>query len=461
MDDEGTTSREDSQRDDPGASATEPTQPNERLPEPTEPAPVPPFPAPAGETGWSWGTEPPRPWWTAPTEPVPTISAGPRRSGRTILAAVVAAMVLLGAGVGIGWSLSNSGTTTPTTGTQAPLTLVPQSGSSNNGGAQLSLQAIANKVDPAIVDINTVIETIPTNGGAVGQVQGAGTGMILTSSGEVLTNNHVIASASSIRVTTASGSSYAATVIGADPTDDVALLQIQGASNLATVTLANSSDLSVGQRVVAIGNALGRGGTPAISEGNIAALGQAIPIANDSGGFERLSNLIQMNASISPGDSGGALVNGAGQVVGMITASQVSSRFERSSTVGFAIPVNDAVGIVNQIRSGQESSKIIIGPAGFLGVGVRNLDTDTAAQLGLNVNSGALVVGVKPNTPASQAGISGGSVITAIDGHKVSSADALGPLLHVHKPGERVQVTWVDQRGTHTATVSLITGPAV
>jgi S1-C subfamily serine protease len=271
----------------------------------------------------------------------------------------------------------------------------------------------------------------------------------------------VIRGASHIKVTTSSGSSYTATVIGADWADDVALLQIQGASNLSTVTLANSTDLKVGQRVVAIGNALGRGGTPAISEGTISALGQAIPIANDNGGFEHLSNLIQMNASISPGDSGGALVNGAGQVVGMITASQVSSRFERTSNVGFAIPANDAVSIVNQIRTGQESSKIIIGPAGFLGVGVRNLDAQTAAQLGLGVDSGALVVAVKPNAPASQAGITTGSVITAVNGHKVASADALGPLLYVHKPGERVQITWVNQSGTHTATTALTTGPAV
>ena len=168
-----------------------------------------------------------------------------------------------------------------------------------------------------------------------------------------------------------------------------------------------------------------------------------------------------MDAPIQPGDSGGPLVDSSAQVVGMITAASRSDFGQSASSIGFAIPSNDALAIVQQIRAGNESSTIIIGPTGFLGVGVQDLNPDTAARLGLNVTSGALVLSVRPGTPAESAGITQESVITAIDGQKVSSADGLGTAIHQHDPGEQIQVTWVDGSGTHTATVRLIAGPAV
>jgi S1-C subfamily serine protease len=427
---------------------------------PTEPVTWPELPPPPpGGQG---------PWWAEPGPPPPTAwaaglpataTAPPARRGRAWIAALIAALVLLSGGIGIGWILTRGGTSTPSTGTEAPLKTVPPAGSSKGQSTrELSQQAIANVVDPAVVDVNTVIDGFNT--GSFGR--GAGTGMILTSSGQVLTNNHVIAGATSIRVTIQGRSgSYKAMVVGADPTDDVALLQIQGASGLPTVSLGDSSSLSLGQRVVAIGNALGKGGTPTVTSGSITALNRTITVRDESGSVEQLSNLIQSNAPISPGDSGGPLVNGSGQVVGIITAAARGAPLDRVSNVGFAIPINTAVGIANQIRSGHATSDIIIGQPGFLGVEVRNLRAGEAGQLGLNADSGALVVDVVSGMPAAKAGIRSPSVITSVAGHGVVSADALGPILYQYKPGQQVSVTWVDRNGTHTATVELAPGPAV
>jgi S1-C subfamily serine protease len=155
-------------------------------------------------------------------------------------------------------------------------------------------------------------------------------------------------------------------------------------------------------------------------------------------------------------------VNSSGQVIGIITAS-ARGQFDvqQPSGIGFAIPVNRALGIVRQIRSGRGGSSIVIGEPGFIGVQVRDLDAATVSQLGLSVHSGALVVSVVPGTPAAGAGITAGSVITAVDGARIASADALGPALHSHRPGDRVTLTWVDANGTHSTAVHLVSGPAV
>jgi len=286
---------------------------------------------------------------------------------------------------------------------------------------------------------------------------------VLTSSGEVLTKNHVVEGATNIEVTIPGQSGhYYAKVVGVDPTDDVALLQLQGASNLSTVTLANSSNLDVGDRVVAIGNALGQGGTPTVTQGSVTALGRTITVGGGPAGPEHLQGLIQTNAPISPGDSGGALADSAGQVVGIITAAQRSAAGNQPTAhVGYAIAMNSAASIVDQIRSGHASETIIIGQPGFMGVEVRTLDAATASRLGLGVTKGALVISVFPGTPAARAGLSAGSVITAVDGKTVTSADGLGPIIHTYSPGDQIKVTWVDSSGTHTGTLQLISGPAV
>jgi S1-C subfamily serine protease len=313
------------------------------------------------------------------------------------------------------------------------------------------VQAIADRVEPAVVDINTEIE------GSFGPIgRGAGTGMLLTSTGEVLTNYHVIQGATNIEVSiTGRPGTYEATVVGADIEDDVALLQVQGVSGLPTVTLADSSDVVLGQEVVAIGNALGQGGSSSVTEGTVSALERSITVVGED---EPLTGLIQMDAPIQPGDSGGPLVDSSARVVGMITAAARGNFGQSTSSIGFAIPSNDALGIVREIRAGNETATIIIWPTGFLGVGVLDLDSETAARLGLT--SGALVRSVRPGAPAESAGITPQSVIIAIDGQHISSPDALGTAILQHDPGEQIRVTWVDRSGTHSATVRLITNPA-
>ena len=388
-------------------------------------------------------------WFPAPPPPVehdgPTTPGGapPRRRGRAAVAAVVAAFVLLASGVAIGYGLSPNH---------------QRAGSGNSSATQ----SIASKVTPGVVDVNTFVSEGPypfTKSNST--PLGAGTGMILTSTGEVLTNNHVIEGATSIEVTSPSlNQTWTATVLGADPSHDVALIQIQNATGLPTVAVGNSTDLPVGTGVVAIGNALGQGGSPTVTKGSVTATGRDINVGDGRGGFEHLQNLIQIDAPISPGDSGGPLVNLSGQVIGIITAS-AREGFGGSSSVGYAIPASDAIDVVQQVRAGHGSSSIIIGPAGFLGVQVRDLTSEIARRLGLPVSSGAFVVAVVPGTPAASAGITANSVITSINGQGVDSADSLGPALHVHKPGSSVQVTWVDGSGTHTKTVTLVAGPAV
>jgi S1-C subfamily serine protease len=402
----------------------------------------------------------------APPMPIPPAS---RRRGTAVVAAVVAALVFLAAGVGLGWGLFRpTATTSPATtrgAVQTPLQLSPSTGST--GGA-LSVPAIVAKVEPGIVDINTYLDTSSLGSGSFGapgpsaQPLGAGTGMVLTSSGEILTNNHVIEGATNIEVTIAGRAGhFYARVVGVDPTDDVALIQLQNPSNLSTVTLADSSSVRIGDRVVAIGNALGQGGTPTVTQGSVTALGRTITVGGGPGGPEHLHGLIQTDAPISPGDSGGALVNSSGQVVGIITAAQRSIGPQPAAHVGYAIAMNSAAGVVNQIRSGDASATVIIGQPGFMGVEVRNLDAAAANRLGLGVTRGALVTDVFPGTPAQRAGVTGGSVITAVDGKAVTSAHALGPIIHTYSPGDQIKLTWVDLTGTHTATLQLISGPAV
>jgi S1-C subfamily serine protease len=402
---------------------------------------LPAAPEPSSMSGWP----PPPPPTPSPSQPQYPASPPPaaRRPGR-IVAAILAALLLLGAGAGLGWGLTRDQGSPGAVG----------GSSSDQAATSLNVQAIADRIEPAVVDINTEIE------GSFGQLgRGAGTGMLLTSSGEILTNNHVIEGATNIEVSiTGRPGTYEATVIGADIEDDVALLQVQGVSGLPTVTLADSSDVVLGQQVVAIGNALGQGGSSSVTEGTVSALDRSITVGGGQEGEEHLTGLIQMNAPIQPGDSGGPLVDSSARVVGMITAAARSNFAQSTPSIGFAIPSNDAFGIVREIRAGNETSTIIIGPTGFLGVGVWDLDPETAARLGLT--SGALVLSVRPGAPAESAGITPQSVIIAIDGQHISSRDALGTAIRQHDPGEQIRVTWVDRSGTHSATVRLITNPA-
>ncbi|MBV8194477.1 MAG: trypsin-like peptidase domain-containing protein [Candidatus Dormibacteraeota bacterium] len=378
-----------------------------------------PYHDPHGYGAWGY-----QPWM----EPPPPPQA--RSTGRWLVAVLLIGMIIGGTAAGVAL-LVTRGSTFPFT-------------TSSGGGA---VSGSVSNVELAVVDVTSKLTG--------DQGIAAGTGMVVTTSGEVLTNNHVIEGADEITVQIdGSGPQYSANVVGDDPVHDVALLQIQGASNLATVTLGDSSAISVGDPVTAIGNALGQGGTPTVTSGSITGLGETISVDNETGGTETLNNLIEMNAQIQPGDSGGPLINSQGKVVGMDTAAEVSTpRRNAQSTAGYAIPINDAAGIIHQIQQGGGgSSTVQTGNPPVIGVEVAS-DSSGSAQ-------GVPISGVQSGSPAQQAGMAAGDVITAIDGTNVTNATDLRTAIRQHKVGDEVTVHWLDASGqSHSAQVKLIAGP--
>lgn len=323
-----------------------------------------------------------------------------------------------------------------------------------SGSAQLS--ALAAKVGPALVNINVRLPN----------ARAAGTGIVLSSSGEVLTNNHVISGATSISVTdVGNGQTYPATVVGHDRGHDIAVLQLQGASGLQTASIGDSNTVAVGDEIAAIGNAGGRGGTPSIAAGTVSALDQTITVRDDTGSAHRLTGLIHVTAPLRPGYSGGPLVNAAGQVVGVNTAASAGS--QSSGGDGFAIPINDAIAISKQIDAGITSASVDIGPTAILGVAVqeptaqaRPGEQGSSGSRSGAVVSGAVVTGVMRGSPAEQSGLAAGDVIVSLDAAVVDSPSALATLLTGHHPGDLVRLAWVDPSGQqHTATVRLAAGP--
>jgi S1-C subfamily serine protease len=282
----------------------------------------------------------------------------------------------------------------------------------------------------------------------------AGTGMVLTSAGEVLTNNHVIRGATTIKIVVPStGRTYTARVIGYDVADDVAVLQAVGASNLSTVT-TSTSKLSVGAAVTATGNAEGTGRL-ASATGTITRLGDSVVVGDDQGGAVRLTGMIGVNASVVPGDSGGPLTNSADEVIGMDTAGSTGPTFRSTSaTQAYAIPITRALSIVQKVVAGTNSSRIHIGETAFLGV--RVVGGFHAARV-----PGTAIALVTPNGPAAAAGLAPGDVVTAVDGHHISSPASLTTALLAEKPGDSITVTYSDQSGTgHSVKLTLASGPA-
>jgi S1-C subfamily serine protease len=390
--------------------------------------------------------------------PAPAVASPPSSPNfaRRLTAAIVVAVILAtGGGVGAGWAMARF--ISSHYATQAHVQTVPPIQQSSSGsGANLDLNAITRKVSPAVVDINTVIQS------ASGSAAAAGTGLIITSSGDVLTNNHVVEGSVSIRVTIqGKPARYTATVLGVDPADDIAVIHVNGVSGLPTVSIAASSTVKVGDTVFALGNALGLGGAPRVTKGSVTALDQTITASDNGAAAEQLTGMIQSDAEISPGDSGGALVNSAGQVIGIITAGEAQGFRSTSTTIAFAIPSSKAVDIANRILAGQAGDGIYIGPVGYLGVSVQTLDATSAAQLGVNVTSGAYVRTVVAGSPAEHAGITAGSVITRVGSDVVDSATSLGTALHQYKPGAQVNITWISGNTTHTANATLTSGPTI
>jgi S1-C subfamily serine protease len=330
------------------------------------------------------------------------------------------------------------------------------SGSQNSQGSGPSDAAsIAARVDPGLVDVNTTVD--------YGAAQAAGTGMVLTSNGEVLTNNHVIEGATTISVTdVGNGKTYAATVVGYSVTKDVAVLQLTGASGLQTIT--EGSPASTGEQVVGIGNAGGTGGTPSYAGGTVTATGQSITASDEiSGSSEHLTGMIETNADIESGDSGGPLVNAAGQVVGMDTAGSSTFQFgSQSGGTGYAIPIGTATSVAAQIKAGHASSAVHIGSTAFLGVSLSGSGSGSGSGFGNSAPAnGVEIGGTVSGSPAAGSGLAEGDVITAVDGHSVSSDTALQTVMvNDVRPGERVTVQYTDTSGQqHSVSVVLASGP--
>ena len=299
-------------------------------------------------------------------------------------------------------------------------------------------------VAPALVIVNSTL--------GEQQEQAAGTGIVLTSSGEVLTNNHVIAGATAVEaVDVGNGRTYPATVVGYDRSHDVAVLQLHGAQGLATAPLDTAAKPAVGDPVEAIGNAGGTG-TLTSAAGAVSSLDQSITATDEaSGSSEQLTGLIQVSADVRAGDSGGPLVDSAGKVIGITTAAGSNFSFRGGSTSGFAIPIGAALPIRSQIDASHASAAVHIGPSAQLGVLIR------PAQ----ASGGAQVVQVVPGEPAAGAGLTAGDTITQVGGVSVNGPTALIALIDRFHPGQAVSVDWLDEAGTgRSATVTLAPGPA-
>jgi S1-C subfamily serine protease len=328
------------------------------------------------------------------------------------------------------------------------------------GATTLTTSQIEAKVDPGVVD---VVSTLGYQGGTA-----AGTGMVLTSTGEVLTNNHVIEGATAIKVTdVGNGRTYTAKVVGYDKTQDVAVLQLTGASGLKTVSLSSAS-AQTGQTVVALGNAGGNGGTPSVATGKVTAVNQAITASDQPAGTsEQLTGLTRTNAAIQPGDSGGPLVNSYGQIIGMNTAASTSisttgfqTQPRQAQIQAFAIPISEASSIASQIEGGTSSSAVHIGSTAFLGVEISSSGAGIFGG-GNSAGTGATVAGVVSGSAAAQAGLTQGDQITSLAGQAITSSSDVSSALANYHPGNKVSISWTDQSGqSHTATVVLTTGPA-
>ena len=298
--------------------------------------------------------------------------------------------------------------------------------------------AATPKTTKGVVIVNTDL--------ALEQASAAGTGIVLTKDGQILTNNHVIAGATTITVTiAATHRTYTADVMGYDVTDDVALLKLEGASNLATATMGNSAKLKVGQAARAVGNAHGAGRL-IVTKGKVVGLNRTISVQQEDGTFSKLGHLVATTAKLVPGDSGGPLIDASGRVIGVDAAGSASG----AGSVGFAIAINKAVSITRQITASRASQLVHIGATAFIGI---------EAQDG---PSGVLVGGIIPGSPAEAAGLEAGDVITSIDGAKVTNSADLRAVLFGHHPDDSITIAYTDRTGTPaTATVTLADGPPV
>ena len=303
---------------------------------------------------------------------------------------------------------------------------------------------VAKMVSPSVVVITTE-QVVYSQWSGYGQSQvesGAGSGVIISSDGYILTCDHVVAGASNITVTIGDDD-YTATVVGEDSTSDVAVLKID-ANGLTPAVVGDSDTLTVGDNVLAVGNPLGElGGT--VTSGIVSALNRSVSI--QSSGSVNTMSLIQMDASVSPGNSGGGLFNMNGELVGIVNAKSSDSDAEG---LGFAIPVNDAVKVAQELL---ENGYVTGRP--YLGISYYAVtDAQTAAQLGVNAY-GVYIVEVVKGGPADKAGLQAGDRIVSVDGSEVATQSDLGTLMQDHKAGDTIEITVARGGQMQTVTVTL------
>ena len=331
-------------------------------------------------------------------------------------------------------------------------------GNASTSQANSAASKIAASVDPGLVDITTQL--------SLQQGTAAGTGMIISSSGLILTNNHVIAGATSISVRdVATGKVYKATVVGYDVSSDIAVLQLKNASGLTTIK--TNTAVTKGESIVGIGNAGGTGGTPSFAAGSVLAVNQTI-MAGDSQnptGSETLNGMIEINAAIQAGDSGGALVNAKGQVIGMDTAASASfnpvfNTGTSTTTQAFAIPIGTALTIAKSIENGSSSSTVHVGATAFIGIEAQASSPGPVGGTGngsQGTTSGVTIAQTVPGTPAAKSALTAGDVIVSVNGQSVTTITSLDTILGTLKPGDTVHVGYTNTSGAQ-ATLELVLG---
>ncbi len=377
-------------------------------------------------------------------EVAPRPTRAPKRWTTGVAALVVAALIggVVG-GVTVHLTTSNS------TNANLPVTTDNSTPASSGSTGGLTIPQLVVKVQPSVVSIDVK-----------GQgTEDQGTGMIISSDGLVVTNNHVIAASvpnGTITVTrTGSTTPLPATLVGTNPVDDVALIRINNASNLPTVTFGNSNALVVGDSVVAIGNALGlAAGTPTVTNGIVSALGRTVT-ASSSASSETLNNMIQTDAAINPGNSGGPLLDAQGDVIGMNTAVAGTLPDGTSAqNIGFAIPVATIESLLKTLKAGQS----VVNHGAFIGVEISSMNPTLQAEYGFTLSSGAVVMSVVPGSGAATGGIKQGDIIVGINNTTISSAQDVSSVISALHPGDNIKVKVV--RGTKSLTLSVTLGTA-
>jgi len=391
-----------------------------------------------------------------PPPPFPTGSAPRRRRPRLLAAGTALAVVAAATGAGFALGRLDDHPSTSAGGPPAgysgqppqgqegpqdanPFGGTPFAGPGGSGGAPFdSSSSSTPATDDQLTGLVRIASTLKYEGG-----KAAGTGMILTSTGEVTTNHHVVEGSTRLRVTVMStGTSYAATVVGTDAKDDVAVLQLQNASGLQTVT-TDTDGIATGDAVTAVGDAGGDTSTFSAAVGKILAQDQTITTRSEPGHpGEKLSGLIKISSDVMSGDSGGATYDDQGEVVGMTTAASSGT----SDVIGYAIPIAKVLSIAGDLENGTQNTRYEYGSPAFLGLGLSG--------------SGARVAAVYPGTPAARAGVTAGDTVTRIGTTRVHTGSQLRAAVQAFSPGDTVRIAWTDAGGTsHIASVTLMSGP--